>query len=175
MENNLRASAFEALSEVIEAVGGVECYVTMQGVLRELSAWLQRSFDVSGPVNEEILQLQGLICGCLNNLVTRLGKRLGNNQTCNSIFDLLVKVIETGTTSGKHVTVAGINISSGPAGAEGLGSSEERAKVGSEEDAILAVGTLVRSKHWLEKCTSCVTDLNVNSCFLIHVLGYLSI
>lgn len=139
----MRASAFEALSEVILAVGGQDCYPVMEQLLRMLISLLTQSFSPSQQPSEEIFQFQGLICGCLNNLIDRLGLlRLESMNVTDSLFELFVKVIETGLMA---AAASGNNPGVSAGGVEGLGSSEERAKVGSEEDAILAIGTLIRS------------------------------
>lgn len=135
-ECDLRQSAFEAVSEVISAVGGPECYTTMAEMLKTLSLWLTQSFNE--PANEELFQYQGSICGCLNNLIERLGSRLEPLGVSSQLFKLFVKVIEMGL-------MVSATPSASLTGVEGLGSSEERAKVGSEEDAIIAIGTLIRN------------------------------
>lgn len=147
-ESNLRASAFEALSEVIEVVGGPECYTLMEAVLQELLNVLERSFTL--PASEELFQLQGLICGCLNNILDRLGKKQTTTtptlDQAGALFRILIAVIEAGLTGAVAGTDAAATPAAGtPGGAEGLGSSEERTSVGCEEDAMLAIGTLIRS------------------------------
>lgn len=120
----------------------------MAEVLRTLGLWLDQSFNQQP--TEEIFQLQGSICGCLNNLVDRLGPRLERLQVAARLFRLFSKVIEVGL-----IAAAASGASGAIGGVEGLGSSEERAKVGSEEDAILAVGTLVRSKLRMDVLDFC--------------------
>lgn len=151
-EGNLRSAAFEALSEVVEATGtSPACWAIMEAVMQELLVWLERSFSV--PATEEICQVQGLICGCLNNITDRLGSQHleAQPQVVDTLFQLYVRVIESSLLSVSAVSAdlggaggvpTGMPAAGGP---DSLLNNEERNKVGSEEDAVLAVGTLVRA------------------------------
>ena len=144
MEGNLRQSAFEALSEVVEAVAPTPaCLNVIEVVMKELIVWLEHSFTL--PMCEEICQVQGLICGCLNNITDRLGSERLNRepQVIDTLFQLYTRVIDTAfavsPNDGSQPVVTETRSNS-----DGFSHSEERSKGGSEEDAILAIGTLVR-------------------------------
>lgn len=150
-DGNLRSAAFEALSEVIEATGSSPASLTViEAVSQELLMWLERSFTV--PFSEEIGQIQGLICGCLNNVADRLGpEHLKKHPALVDImFKLYVRVIETSllNSASPATELGGLTVGLTAAGGHPDASlKEDRNKVGSEEDAILAIGTLVRGKH----------------------------
>jgi hypothetical protein len=115
--------------------------------MKELMLWLENSFTL--PPCDEISQVQGLICGCLNNITDRLGTNILCNQPqiVDSLFQLYTRVIETTLASAANELPSVALNSEGRATTERFGRTEERSKGGSEEDAILAIGTLLRGKH----------------------------